>query len=73
MKKEFDYLKIYRRILGIWFRIHTTEYINFLGDDAMDTFRKYRDVYGEKYGKKNVMLRMMWNSEDYTGDGKVVR
>jgi len=49
-------------------KIHTA--IPSISEDKMDFFRKYRDVYGDKYGKDNVIIEMVWENESFNGSGK---
>ncbi|MDY0270451.1 hypothetical protein [Trichloromonas sp.] len=69
MEKKFDYLIIYRLLFGLFrIKIHTA--IPSISEDKMDFFRKYRDVYGDKYGKDNVIIEMVWENESFNGSGK---
>lgn len=70
MKKEFDYLEIYRRIfLFFWIKVHTTNSPRLGNEDVMNFFRKYRDVYSDRYGNENVKIKMIWESESFDGNG----
>ena len=73
MEKEFDYLEIYRKIFQIfWIKVHTTNSPRLTNENAMDFFRKYRDVYSDRYGKENVIIKMVWKSESYDGHGNEI-
>lgn len=67
MKKDFDYLRVYRKFL--WFFIEIDVVNVTFGDDRMEIFRRIRDTYGNKYGPKNVLIEMCWNKECYDGKG----
>lgn len=49
-------------------RIHTS--VPPMCEDKMDFFRKYRDVYCDKYGKDNVIIEMVWKTELFNGSGE---
>ncbi|MCK9446560.1 hypothetical protein M0Q50_06815 [bacterium] len=67
MKKEFDYLRVYRKFL--WFHIEIRVVNVIFGDDRMEIFRETRDTYCRKYGYDNVLIEMCWNKESYNGKG----
>ena len=67
MKKEFDYLIVYRKFL--WFFIECNVVNVTFGDDRMEIFRQTRDTYCRKYGDKNVKIEMGWHKEWYDGKG----
>lgn len=72
----FDYSKIFdlpyvrimisRKIL--WFWVEFT-HVNRNGQNPYDFFIKTRDHYKNKWGAKNVRLRLYWQDEFYDGNG----
>ena len=64
MKKKPNILVVYRKIFK-YFWVEVDRYYYILGDDIMDIFRKYRDVYKNKYGDKNLKIVHRWNDDVY--------
>jgi len=69
MEKKYDYLIIYRLLFG-FIRLKIDIAVPPIAEDKMDFFRKYRDVYGSRYGKDNIIIEMVWENELYNGHGK---
>ncbi|MFW6225468.1 MAG: hypothetical protein ACOC3V_00750 [bacterium] len=64
MKKKPTVLIVYKRnILYLWTEVD--RYYYFSGDDIMDIFRKYRDVYKNKFGENRLKLVHKWSDDVY--------
>lgn len=62
MKREYDYIKIYRKILGTWFFVNS---INRWGEEGLSVLHRTRDHYRNQWGYNKVKLVLCWNDEEH--------
>jgi len=61
MEREYTYINVSRKIMGMWFNI---THVNRYGEDGLAVLHRTRDHYRNQWGFKNVKLILKWNSEE---------
>ena len=61
MKRDYDYIKVSRKIGRMWFNITS---VNRYREDGMEVLHRTRDHYRNLWGWGNVKLTLMWNPEE---------
>ena len=68
LKKDYSYIKVYRKLFGIWF-LRSTIYRN-LGKDGLELFRETKKHYRKVYGyDTEYKLELVWKSDIHIFDG----
>ncbi len=62
MSKDYDYIMVYRKILGLFFFVTT---ISRYDKDALEFLHRTRDHYRDLWGFDNVKIVLKWNEEEH--------
>jgi len=62
MERKYDYIKIYRKVLGSWFFVNS---INRWDEEGLVVLHRTRDHYRNLWGFNKVKLVLCWNNEEF--------
>jgi len=62
MKREYDFIRVYRRTFIGWV---TKVIVNRYSEDGLTVLHRTRDHYRNLWGFNNVKLVLHWNEEEH--------